>query len=47
VLFNPNLSVKTWARRFTSFSSNHPTLRMKGLVIKEKVVNFLLEINLQ
>jgi hypothetical protein len=28
-----------------SFSSNHPTLRQKGLVIKEKVVNFLLEIN--
>jgi hypothetical protein len=28
-----------------AFSSNHPTLRQKGLVIKEKVVNFLLEIN--
>jgi hypothetical protein len=23
-----------------AFSSNHPTLRQKGLVIKEKVVNF-------
>jgi poly(3-hydroxyalkanoate) synthetase len=30
-----------------AFSSNHPTLRQKGWVIKEKVVNFLLEIHLR